>query len=236
MTVNEIKFIKKLHQKKYRSEEKKFFVEGQKLFEEVVENCKDLILGIYCTNKFVISHSDLNFTAVSEKEMSRITALKNPSEILVVLKMSPFSFFDSDQSIFLENIKDPGNMGTIIRSADWFGINTIYYTKESVDIYNPKVIQATMGSFFRVKLIEASISELKSKNHTLIGATLGGENLNQFKAPEKYVLIIGNESKGIAEETIALLDFQVSIPGYGKAESLNASVATGILLYKLSQP
>jgi TrmH family RNA methyltransferase len=234
MTVNEIKFIKKLHQKKYRSEEKKYFIEGKKLFLEAITVCPEQIECIYFTNVIKEIPHNIKSELISEKEMTRITALKNPSEVFVILKMKKSSEVATGNSLFLEDIKDPGNMGTIIRTADWFGIKTIYHTPETVDLYNPKVIQATMGSFFRVNFIETSSDSIKDLNHTLVGATLSGENVDHFKTPKNYCLVIGNESKGMKDSTIALLDSEVKIPGYGNAESLNASIAAGILLYKFS--
>ncbi|MCB0476820.1 MAG: RNA methyltransferase [Crocinitomicaceae bacterium] len=235
MTANEIKFIKKLHQKKYRKEEGKYFVEGKKLVDEALENCPHLIEFIYTSDSNFEASSEVNIQSISPKEMSRITALKTPSPFLAVIKMNSTEPKKKSKTLFLENIKDPGNFGTIIRSVDWFGMDAVYYSPECVDIYNPKVIQATMGSFFRVPLIEKASSELRAVGSQIIGATLQGNDLGEFVVPENFCLVIGSESHGISEDLISQLDQQVKIPGYGKAESLNASVAAGILLFAFSQ-
>ncbi len=235
MTAAEIKFIKKLHQKKYRKEEQKYFVEGRKLYEEALKNCPDLIESVYYTKSEDQPENQKNSELISEKEMSRISALKNPSPFLVLLKMSPLNLTNSNRSLFLEDIKDPGNMGTIIRSADWFGIEKIYVSSECVDLYNPKVIQATMGSFFRVNFEETTATELASQSIPLYGATLDGESIHTIEFPDEVCLVIGNESKGIQENTAELLTRKIFIPGKGKAESLNASVAAGIVLFAMNR-
>ncbi|MEZ4936598.1 MAG: RNA methyltransferase [Crocinitomicaceae bacterium] len=234
MTVNQIKFIKKLHQKKYRFEEKMYFVEGKKLVEEALENCPEKIEVIYTTESENLYPENLTVEKISAKDMSRISALKSSSPFLAILKMTESPNLKAERTIYLENIKDPGNFGTIVRTADWFNLDAVYFSPECVDVYNPKVIQSTMGSFFRVPLIELKPEHLPSLELPLIGAALNGENLNSSKFSEKYCLVIGSESHGLSDEVMKLLDTKVKIPGTGKAESLNASIAAGILMYALN--
>lgn len=234
MTTNEIKFIKKLHQKKYRKEEGKYFVEGKKLTLEALDNCKEDILKIYRTTEDISIPQGIDHMKISEKEMSRISALKTASPFLTLMSVKKDTFSSPEISLYLENIKDPGNFGTIIRTADWFGISTIYYSPECVDTYNPKLIQSTMGSFFRVQLIEEELEHLKSLQVPVLGATLDGEELPKIKLPRKYCLVIGSESHGISTKAIEILDQKIKIPGKGKAESLNASIAAGILMFALN--
>lgn len=236
MTASEIKLLKKLHQKKYRKEVGKFFVEGKKLCDEAIHNSPELIDIIYFTEEGYLAPDNLKSEKISSKEMERITALKNPSPFLVVLKMKVVKDNLKGNCLLLESLKDPGNMGTIIRSADWFGIEKIYLTPECVDVYNPKVIQATMGSFFRVQFQEISLNELGHIKKPLVGASLKGMNIQSSYLPKEYCLVIGNESKGISDEMSDKIDLEIKIPGKGKAESLNASVATGIMLFNLTFP
>lgn len=234
MTANEIKFIKKLQQKKYRFENKQYIIEGNKLVTEAIANCPDKIDQILTTKSLNDYPKSIKVSEIGHKEMERITALKSASEVLAVMKMMDLKEISQGNSLYLEDIKDPGNMGTIIRTADWFGISNIYFSKDCVDIYNPKVIQATMGSFFRVNLVKKDIIDLADEN--LVGATLNGELIDESDIPEDFCLVIGNESKGISESTLKLLNSEVKIPGFGKAESLNASIASGILMYAFSRP
>ena len=234
MTANEIKFIKKLHQKKYRYETQHYFVEGLKLMHEAIDNVRNDIEKVFLSNPDVNISENIPVTYISTNEMSRISALKTPSEAFVLLKMPQQKKSIEGNCVYLEDIKDPGNMGTIIRTADWFGLQTIYYSQNCVDVFNPKMIQSTMGSFFRINLIESSL-EILSKQKTIIGATLDGELLGQFNVPENFCLVIGNESKGIGSDSLELLHKTVKIPGYGQAESLNASIAAGILMHEFTR-
>ena len=171
--------------------------------------------------------------------MSKISALKTNSSVLIVLEKKSESLnyekFNSGHVIYLDDVQDPGNLGTIIRIADWFGINTIIRSKGCADFYNPKVIQSTMGSFLNVSLFTESFSVLKITEHKTVGAIMHGSQLSDFTWPSKTMLIMGNEGKGISSEIHQEIDHHITIPGSNNrvADSLNVGMATGILVGSL---
>ena len=172
---------------------------------------------------------------INESELERISFLSTPHQILGIFKQP---VFDSSISLtntitlLLDGIQDPGNLGTIIRIADWFGISQIIASKDSVDVYNPKVVQATMGGIARVRIIYEDILSfiLAHENIPLYASTLQGKPLSSVGKITEAMLIVGNESKGISEEILRLSNHQITIPKFGQAESLNAAVALGIIL------
>jgi len=175
-----------------------------------------------------------------QKEMASISTLSSPSEVLAVVRIPEIELTSvnlaNSQVIALDDIKDPGNLGTIIRNADWFGIKSIIVSPETVDEFNPKVVQSTMGSLFRVHVYRTELPtlllELKDQGAAVFSAEMSGETssiLESHGGPG--VLIIGSESHGVSKEVSSIADKKVSISGMGNAESLNAAVATGILLY-----
>nr|WP_315822025.1 RNA methyltransferase [Paraflavitalea speifideiaquila] len=172
---------------------------------------------------------------VSEKELERLSLLPSPNQVLGVFRKPRFPKITSyrDQLfLMLDTIQDPGNLGTIIRCADWFGISTIICSPDSADVFSPKVVQSTMGSISRVQVIYEDLTHFMAQ-HTGIpayAATLHGTNLHQLPQILEGVLVIGNESKGIREELLQLCSHRITIPRKGQAESLNAAVATGIIL------
>ena len=170
-------------------------------------------------------------------ELEKISTLQTPNQVLAIVKM-PAEFdwnnnFSTDLALYLDGIQDPGNLGTILRIADWFGILQVFLSPDCVELYNPKVIQATMGSFLRIKTAIVELPALKAGIPGLktYGALLSGENVFSVQVQHPALLIIGNEGKGIREEYIPLIDRAISIPRHvdGGAESLNAGVATGII-------
>jgi TrmH family RNA methyltransferase len=239
----QIKLINSLTQKKYRKANKLFVAEGVKIINELLFSTLKIhtILGLpeWTEKNQQLIKSEKNFKTIdiTEKELKKISKLSTPNQVLAVVEIPENKFPENicGLSIYLDEIKDPGNLGTIIRTADWFGINHIFCSPDCADAYNPKVVQASMGSIFRVKVYYSDLNDIKNKfpEVALIGATLGGVNISDFKIPEKKVLVIGNESKGIRPEYLELLDHKIAIPKSGNAESLNASVAMGILSYLL---
>lgn len=231
-----IKYIQALHHKKYRQEYQQFIVEGEKIVLELWKHSPDKILLLYITEDFAQKHTIPTAVQIKAEDMKKITALDNPSNALAVVKYEELSTPTHYQgfSLYLDSIRDPGNMGTILRIADWFGVDTIYCSDDCVELYNPKVIQATMGAFLRVKLFKIQLSAWK-KQHPAIpvwGAVLGGEFLHKNTAmPKNLLLVIGNESKGIQDENLNLLDKHIAIERFGGAESLNAAIATGIFCF-----
>lgn len=168
--------------------------------------------------------------------MERITALHSPSPVLAVVGQQPAKTIqDLDQEsliLALDEVKDPGNLGTIIRIADWFGIDQVVVSTHSVDLYNPKTVQATMGSLFRVKMIETDLSTLfnqLNKDIPVYGAMLEGSTIYQAELQKRGVILMGNESKGIAQELQSFISHPLTIPKFGQAESLNVATATAII-------
>lgn len=236
---NTIKFIKSLQQKKFRNQHNKFIVEGVKLVNELItSNIK--IDAIYATDD-----SDLNQIAntikISEKELSRISGLKTPNKLLAIAEI-PSNDYESTiiktkLSLVLENLQDPGNMGTIIRIANWYGIEHIFCSYDTVDCYNPKVVQATMGGLFRVNVIYSDIYKLIQDSSVWQGfktyaTQLNGGNIYDTKLSNQGFIIMGNESKGISSRIKNKFITQIKLPSYpleaSNMESLNVAVATAL--------
>lgn len=238
----QIKYIRALQHKKYRLLHGSFVVEGDKIVLELLSS------GFIVEALFAVSEwHEANRRAipphvkpviVTSKELARISGLTSPNQVLAVAKIPrhDISHLPSaeDFSIYLDGIQDPGNLGTIIRTADWFGIKTIFCASGTADLYNPKVIQATMGSFARVRLIPSDLSLLYHEievKPVIYGASVQGDNLFHLKPERPALMVIGNESKGISHTLRPFIDRWVSIPGEGRgAESLNASVAAAIMM------
>ena len=232
---NEIKFIQSLSNKKQRAEAKLFVVEGVKLLQELIQSSYQ-IKKIYATpewNAQILGNKDL-LTVISEQELERISSLQTPNQVLALVhekEMNEPINFAKTITLMLDDIQDPGNLGTIIRNADWFGIHQIVCSPNTVSIYNNKVLQSTMGSFTRVNVYYQDLIETVKNAHVpIIGAILAGENIYHFQKPTEGILVIGNEGKGIHEELLTYIKHPVTIPKIGAAESLNAAVATGIIL------
>jgi len=239
-----IKWIKSLAIKKYRQKENLFIAEGDKIVSEVLESKLDVV-QVYGLQSWIDKRRTIDgnteFIAVSQGELARISTLTTPNNAIAVCKIPALEFkisrLESNYSLYLDNIQDPGNMGTILRTADWFGIDTIICSPDCVDCFNPKVVQAAMGSFARVSIhylqIDNFIHQLPS-NFPVIGASLDGSNIFSSKFTNQGLIVIGNESKGISKNVDAHLTKKVFIPRgpgrYDLPESLNASVATGIIL------
>ena len=240
---NTIKYIQSLHQKKFRQKYRNFIVEGEKMALEIIQSPSMVIEGIYALpdwikeNKKILNPLGSIIHPVNTKELDRISKLKTPNKVLCVCKILTYtvdsSLVNNNLTIYLDGIQDPGNMGSILRIADWFGIPYIFCSDTCVEIYNPKVIQSSMGAFLRVRSLVKDLEELKreSPNLPIFAAVLGGTNIFKLSPQKNGILVIGNEGNGISDATIALSDHQVTIPKStkGGAESLNAAVATGIL-------
>ena len=234
-----IKFISSLKHNKYRLKYNCFVVEGAHIVSEFISsNFK--IHSIYGTKEWVENNEHDNANIVTKRELSRISSLKNPSNVLAVIyqpnaQIDLSILFKEKHIIFLDSISDPGNLGTIIRTADWFGVKSIFLSNECVDVFNSKVVQATMGSLSRVKIIkgdlEIALKKVKESNIVCYGASLLGESIYNLKKNNQYALVLGNESHGISKKIIKLLDKKILIPSKNKSvDSLNVSVAFGIIL------
>lgn len=241
-----IKYIQSLQHKKVRDEFNSFFAEGPKVVTELLEHNIFECEAIYCTQMGYDAFDKKHVNRLSEKisivqdyELEKISALTFANNVLAVFqkKIVPNSInIANSLTLVLDDIQDPGNLGTIIRIADWFGIKTIFCTAVTADCYNPKVVQSTMASLGRVNIMYGDIKEMLQKHSNIkkYAAVLGGKNINSIGKIKEGIIIIGNESKGISKEIIDLADEKISIERIGLAESLNAGVAAGIILFSLT--
>lgn len=236
VTKSEVKYIQSLYQKKNRIEAGVFVVEGPKLVEELLQSSFE-IKTVYAVTDWCKANPQVTATEVTEQELEKLSHHQTPNQVLAVAAQrygSGQPEFTSRITLLLDGIQDPGNLGTIIRIADWFGIDQIVATEDTVDLYNPKVIQSTMGSFLRVQLWYLPVESLLPQiNVPLYGALLNGQSIMNHPALTEGVLVIGNESKGIREPVMPYITHAVTIPRIGHAESLNAAVATGIIISHL---
>jgi TrmH family RNA methyltransferase len=235
LSKSDIKLIKSLHQKKFRNEYRQFIVEGEKCVNELLHSDYEII-HLYHTHEWENKSNNIQKTPVSINELQRLSTLNTANKVLALVKQKDTTFIkyvDEKISLCLYDIKDPGNLGTIIRVADWFGIKNIYLSENSVEVYNPKCVQASMGSLFRVNCrygaVENIFSDAKKNQSKVVAATLEGINLYQYRKPEKTLLVMGSESHGLSPDILNLCDEQITIPSYGQAESLNVAIATGII-------
>jgi TrmH family RNA methyltransferase len=234
LSKNEAKYIQSLYHKKTREAEGVFIVEGPKIVEELMAS-DYVIRKIYATAEWRTSPvAPVELINVNDDELQRITALQTANQVLAIAEQKQprgEPQFKGRLTIVLDNIQDPGNLGTIIRIADWFGVKQVIASNDTVELYNPKVIQSTMGSFVRVEMWYAELTGiLKNAAVPVYGALLNGKSINAMQQVNEGLLVIGNESKGIHDDLKQLVTEPVTIPKYGGAESLNAAVATGIIL------
>ncbi|MBE0648536.1 MAG: RNA methyltransferase [Bacteroidales bacterium] len=245
ISASRIKFVRSLHQKKFRDLHRCFIAEGSKLVLEFAESTFR-IQQIFCNEEWSQNHSiseRIPVEIIKPSEMSRITVLSSASPVLAVVEMPENSddlksrAWDGDFTLVLDGIKDPGNMGTIIRIADWFGIGQVICSMDCVDQFNPKVVQSTMGSMIRVGVHSVDLPEFLSAlkgQVPVYGMVLDGENFSSDAANAKGLIVIGSEAHGISEEVVPFITHKRTIPCYpagrgNHAESLNAAVATGII-------
>ena len=234
---NQRKLIQSLKLKKNRIKTSLFIAEGEKVVSELI-NSKIKLNSLFCLPEFINKidvENDL-VTEITQKELDKVSNLKNANQVIALFEIPKFNQPSENNSLTLalDDIRDPGNLGTIIRLADWFGISTILCSANTVDAFNPKVIMATMGSISRVKIIYCDLVEELSKiDKPIYGAFLEGENIYKTSKIDNSVLVIGNESNGISAEIEKLITNKITIPQFGalqETESLNAAVATSILL------
>lgn len=226
------KRILSLHKKKFREQHKLFIIEGSKIIEQAIENNSECIQTIYTISPEKYSSEKFKTVQVSESELKRISTLKHPQGDLAVCHyLENKSKPQSNLKILLDKIQDPGNMGTIIRLAAWFGVEEIVASPDTVDFYNPKVVQATMGGIFNVNITYRDLKPyLEETNLPVYGAILEGNNVYTSKLSKEGVLLMGNEGNGISADLIPLISHPITIPKFGTGESLNVAMATGILL------
>lgn len=236
LTKAHIKLINSLQLKKYRDQHRLFIAEGPKIVEEVVHSDLKLIT-IFALEEWIHKLPQTFQTEchiISQNDLKKISSLKTPNQVLALVEKPSYTFDKNENTpsiiLALDGINDPGNLGTIMRIADWYGIDTILCSANCVDAFHPKVVQSTMGSFTRIKVIEVDLKDSLSKlDYTVYGATLSGDNIRTIQLAQNSVLLMGSESHGISPELIPLIHQEISIPQFGGAESLNVAVATGIL-------
>jgi TrmH family RNA methyltransferase len=231
---NQIKFISSLHLKKNRIASQLFLAEGVKVIQELL-NSNFILEHLYCTEPlFDTVQPDLK-SIISESELKKISALTTPNNCLAVFKI-PASMPIEEKGLILalDDIRDPGNLGTILRLCDWFGISQVICSEQTVDLYNPKVVQATMGSISRVNV---SYVDLKSFIHNsslpIFGTFMDGSNIYKENLPNEAIVIMGNEANGISQEIENSIKNRLTIPRFGDlqlTESLNVATATAIIL------
>ncbi len=242
---NKIKLFRSLQQKKYREIENLYIIEGKKITEEALTHHSEIVEEIICTPELLetIPKDFQQKTSIGTLgEIKKISSFKNPQSILAVVKKPVQSEFKASKLgnlvLALDAIRDPGNLGTIVRLADWFGISSIICSNDCVDVYNPKTVQASMGAILRVDIfyteLGSFLKDAKENNFSIYGATLEGENIYKTKLNDKSILVMGNESEGISENVRKNLSNELFIPNYSsnseKTESLNVSIATSVIL------
>ena len=238
---SQVKYIQSLGHKKFRDTEQVFVAEGPKLTGELLQAKNIQPLQVYALQEWV----DKNLAAVErkdvfelhivrEQELSRISFLTKPNQVLGLFKKPSFPPIQLEHriSLALDGIQDPGNLGTLVRIADWFAIEQIICSEETADLFNPKVVQSSMGSLARVQVLHKDLKRFFSEHAKppVYGMLLQGTALQSMGKIEEGIILVGNESKGISEELLPFVKHRVTIPRLGHAESLNAAVATGIVL------
>ena len=237
LSKNTVKFIKSLHQKKYRLESAKFFVEGEKSVVEVLQSSfkVDLLL---VTQEFATKHAALlsgkafEVLFVTPNQLEQLGQYQSNDAALAVVQMKLNQAFLPEKGeliLALDEVRDPGNLGTIIRIADWYGIKKLIFSSHTAEFYNPKVIQSSMGSFTRVQFYYGDLAQaFQEWKLPVYGAFLEGESIHELTNPTPGVLLLGNESQGISKEVEKWVSSKITIPSFGKAESLNVAIATAI--------
>ncbi|AFK04721.1 tRNA/rRNA methyltransferase (SpoU) [Emticicia oligotrophica DSM 17448] len=235
------KYVQSLQIKKYRQEHQRFLVEGAKSVQELLNSDLEIEL-LLCTPKFYAENEKklekISVEQISQAELEKNGTLQSNDAALAVVKMrhnAPLTAEKDEFVLVLDDIRDPGNFGTILRIADWYGIKKVICSDSTVDFYNPKVIAASMGSFTRIKIYYTELSKyferlIKKGNIEIIGTFLDSENVHHFQFPSSGYIVLGNESNGIGESVEKLITKKITIPRFGEAESLNVGIATAIVL------
>lgn len=232
---NQLKQIRALGQKKQRKAQQAFLVQGEKNVLELLDsNLK--IKGLYVTSLFEQQHQSKltanEYVVAEEADLEKVSTLVSNNAAIAVVEIPKSSYINKERFLIaLDGVSDPGNLGTIIRLADWYGIKQVVLSGDCADPYNPKVISSTMGSFTRVECIQTDLNAfLQDYNQPVYGAFLEGENVHSRDFSDKGLLLMGSESHGISSEAARFVSDKITIPSFGGAESLNVAIATGIIL------
>lgn len=236
-----VKYIQSLGHKKFRDEAGVFIAEGPKIIHEFLADSGIVIQEIFALSDWIREQgpfpAGIRVNEVDEQDLHKISQLTTPNRVLAVVTKPKFSeapYSKESLVLCLDTIQDPGNFGTILRTADWFGVRFVICSSNCADCFNPKVVQSTMGSIARVRVLYTDLAAwLESAGRRVYGATLDGVDVSKVRLSEQAALLIGNESKGISPELQEKVNVAITIPGAGSAESLNAAVATGIILSHL---
>lgn len=231
---NQIKRITSLQQKKFRKLEQLFVVEGVKGVQELLDSNVELV-ELYTTNTQLFAIDSSKVHAITSTDLQKISSLTTPNTCLALFKIPEGKTFEENGLIVaVDDVRDPGNLGTIIRLCDWFGIKTLYCSEESVDVYNPKVVQATMGSISRVNVVYGDLSAFLSKTKLpIFGTFMDGKNIYKELLPSEGIIVMGNEANGISKSIEELVSQRIAIPRFGDlqaTESLNVATATAVVL------
>ena len=234
----QIKKIRSLQQKKFRDIHQMFIIEGPKMIQEAINKAPESILEIFGVSErenFILPQ--FQYQQITEKNLQQVSGLKNPQSQLAICQYLPKEEIKTDFILAIDTVQDPGNLGTILRLASWFGVKKIVASKETVDCYNPKVVQASMGAIFTVQIEYVDLKTyLSNASLPIYGALLDGENIYTKSIERKGILLLGNEGNGIHEDLIPLVNHRITIPQFGEGESLNVAMATAILLSEFSRP
>jgi TrmH family RNA methyltransferase len=242
LSKSQISFIKSLHQKKYRKEHGLFIVEGIKSIKEFIQSSYHIHTIFYNSEQYNLLPklpANINLFEVKNVELDKISTLQTPQGFLALVHITKNKKLDQKElknqfTLVLDGVQDPGNMGTIIRTADWFGFKNIICSADCVEVFNPKTVQATMGSLTRVNIFEADLPAFLSDNSLpVFGALLDGESIYKTQWGNEGLVILGNEGKGISPEVIKKINKPVTIPRIGEAESLNVAVSAAIFCAEL---
>lgn len=236
---SEIKYIQSLSDSKWAMDEGVYVVEGKKIVAEYLDEAPQRIRAIYALSEWnaasYVIPSQIKLHIISSQEMKKISFLSTPGEVIALISMQRIDLCelqDKGLTLYLDQIQDPGNLGTIIRSCDWFGVHQIVCSPGTVSPYNPKVLQSSMGSDKRVMIVQADHDKFfgKFRDLPVFAAVLGGKSIYAISPPKDAVIVIGNESRGISKEVLKHCSEMITIPRIGMAESLNAALATAIIL------
>lgn len=239
LSKSRLKYIQTLGQKKFRDSERLFIAEGPKVVKDLLEEVDTVVREVFGLPDWIEGHRSYArstiMTEVTEEELGRMSQLTTPNQVVALVEQFPHLELKAEKeaiTLVLDEIQDPGNLGTLVRLADWFGISNMICSHGSADIYNPKVVQSTMGSIARVRVMYADLEQWlwQQEGINVYAAVLDGQDVSAFKKITEGILLIGNESRGINNSLLKLADTKITITKKGKAESLNAAVATGIIL------
>lgn len=237
---NQIKLITSLQQKKYRKQHKIFIAEGVKVIQELID-ANYILNDLFTTQDDFSSLKSGKTHAITISDLKKISALTTPNTCLATFSIPETKNPKQEGLILaLDSIRDPGNLGTIIRLCDWFGIETLLCSEETVDVYNPKVVQATMGSISRVKVVYCNLeTELKKAKIPVFGTFMDGKSVYSENLPKEGIIVMGNEANGISSSIEKIVSERISIPRFGNlqlTESLNVATATAIILNEFKRP